>query len=199
MLMRTILRLASGLAPSLLLVVSLAVGAGAAQERRHGAHEHGRGILNIAIEAGRVGLELEAPGADIVGFEHAARTPRQKAVLKEAKQRLLAPQDLFKFPSAAGCVVAEASVDIEPEEHQEEHARGAGGKKAEAAEDHHSSFHGQYVFNCKDPARLTVIEFGYFRAFAGARKLEVNVITPKGQTKFDVTRNKARIDLAGLM
>jgi hypothetical protein len=199
--MRTILRLAPALAPTLWLMAVLLVRAGAAQERQLGAHEHGRGVLNIAIEGGRVSLELEAPGADIVGFEHAARTPRQKAALKQATQQLLAPQALFKFPSAAGCVVAEASIDIERGQHQEEEAKGAGagGTKAEAAEAGHSNFHGQYAFNCKDPARITAIEFGYFQAFAGARKLEVNVITPKGQTKFDVTRTKARIDLAGVM
>jgi len=173
----------------------------AAQERQLGAHEHGRGTLNMAVEGSRVSLELEAPGADIVGFEHSARTARQKAALKQAKQQLLAPQSLFKFPSAAGCVVAEASVDIESGEHEHEHEKekGAEGNKAEAAEEGHSNFHGQYAFNCKDPARITAIEFGYFQAFAGAQKLEVNVITPKGQTRFDVTRAKARIDLAGMM
>jgi Protein of unknown function (DUF2796) len=199
--MRTILRLAPALTPFLVLAAGLFVSAGAAQERQLGAHEHGRGVLNIAIEGGRVSLELEAPGADIVGFEHAARTPRQKAALKQAKQQLLAPQGLFKFPSAAGCVVAEASVDVEPGQHQGGEAKGAGagGTKGEAAGEGHSNFHGQYAFNCKDPARITGVEFAYFQAFAGAQKLEVNVITPKGQTKFDVTRTKARIDLAGVM
>jgi hypothetical protein len=197
--MRKILCLAPALPPSLFLAAGLLISASAAQERQLGAHEHGRGVLNIAIEGGRVSLELEAPGADIVGFEHAARTPRQKAALKHAKQQLLAPQALFKFPSAAGCVVAEASVAMERGQDQEAKGTGAGGTKAEAAEQGHANFHGQYGFNCKDPARITVIEFGYFQAFAGAQKLEVNVITPKGQAKFDVTRTKARIDLAGVM
>ncbi|HEU0160102.1 MAG TPA: DUF2796 domain-containing protein [Hyphomicrobiaceae bacterium] len=199
--MRTTLRLVSALSLCLLLAAGLDLSHGRAQERQLGPHEHGRGVLNLAIEGTRVSLELEAPGADIVGFEHAARTARQTAALKQAKQQLLAPQALFKFPSAAGCVVAEARVEIEAGEHEHEDAKspGAGGSKGEAAEDAHSNFHAEYAFNCKDPARITAIEFGYFRTFAGAQKLEVNVITPKGQTKFDVTRDKARIDLAGMM
>ena len=32
------------------------------------AHVHGHGILNIAVEGQVVEMELEAPGADIVGF-----------------------------------------------------------------------------------------------------------------------------------
>jgi hypothetical protein len=46
---------------------------------------------------------------------------------------------------------------------------------------------------------ITAIEFSYFRAFAGAEKLDVNVITPKGQSKFEATRAKPNISLAGMM
>jgi hypothetical protein len=175
----------------------------AAQHRQLGAHEHGRGTLNIAIEGPRVSVELEAPGADIVGFEHAAKTPRQKGLLEQAKKQLLAPQALFKFPGAAGCVVADASVEIEADEHDHDAATGRGPtqkKAGAAAEDRsHSNFHGQYSFTCSAPAAVTGVEFGYFQAFAGAQKLEVNVITPKGQSTFEVTRAKPRLDLAGMM
>jgi len=195
--MRTISLLAFGLG------LSLGAGAALGQQRQLGAHEHGRGSLNMAIEGDRVSLELEAPGADIVGFEHVAKTARQKAAVTQAKKQLLAPQALFKFPGAAGCVVADASVDLEgggEHEHEEAKAGSATAKEHEAAQvGSHSNFHAQYAFNCKDPASITVVEFGYFQAFAGAKKLEVNVITAKGQTTFEVTRAKPRIDLAGMM
>ena len=176
----------------------------AAQQRQLGPHEHGRGTLNIAIEAGRISMELEAPGVDIVGFEHAAKTARQKAALENAKKQLLAPQSLFKFPRAAGCLVADAKVDIEREEHEhdqgtEPHAEQHKAEAAAAEEKGHSNFHAEYAFTCNAPTSITAVEFGYFQAFAGAQKLEVNVITPKGQTKFEVSRAKPRIDLAGMM
>jgi hypothetical protein len=188
----------------ILLALASAVAAlpqsAAAQHRQLGAHEHGRGTLNIAIEGTRVSIELEAPGADIVGFEHAARTPRQKTQVEQAKKQLLAPQTLFKFPDAAGCVVAAASVDTESDGHEHEASGGAQKKHDDAAEERsHSNFHGQYAFTCAAPAGITAVEFSYFRAFAGAQKLEVNVITSKGQTTFEVTRAKPRIDLAGMM
>jgi hypothetical protein len=185
------------------LALTTAASLALAQQRQLGAHEHGRGTLNLAIEGTRVSLELEAPGADIVGFEHAAKTARQKAAVERATKQLLAPQSIFIFPAAAGCVVADASVDIENEEHAEADAA-AGGKehkRAEAAGDDqgHSNFHAQYSFNCSAPASITALEFGYFKAFAGAQRLEVNVITPKGQSQFEVTRAKPRIDLAGMI
>ena len=46
----------------------------AEEHRELGAHEHGHGTLNIALEGSRLTMELEAPGVDIVGFEHAAST-----------------------------------------------------------------------------------------------------------------------------
>jgi hypothetical protein len=185
------------------LGLSLAAGVGNAQQRQLGAHEHGRGTLNLAIEGARVSLEFEVPAADIIGFEHVAKTPRQKAAVAQAKKQLLAPQALFKFPGAAGCVVADASVDLEADgEHEQAEAKagGEGAKGPEAThEGNHSNFHAQYSFTCKDTASITVVEFGYFQAFAGAQKLEVNVITAKGQSSFEVTRTKPRIDLASMM
>jgi hypothetical protein len=174
-----------------------------AQKRELGAHEHGRGTLNIAVEGRRLSLELEAPGADIVGFEHSAKTPKDKAAVAAAKKRLSAPLELFKLPASAGCAVKEATVEIESEGHG--HAAGAKGKSegghkhAPKDEPEHSQFHAQYVLDCKTPAEIRTIELGYFGAFAGARRLDVNLITPKGQSKFEATRASPRIDLAGMM
>jgi uncharacterized protein DUF2796 len=187
--------------------LGLAVTASAqAQQREAGAHEHGRGTLNVALEGSRLSMELEAPGADIVGFEHRARTQKQKSAVEAAKKKLAAPQGLFELPAAAGCVLKEAKVELEAEDHDHGHAhdaKGAKGKDHGAKEKHddsaHSAFKAEYAFDCKAPAGLTTIGFGYFKAFAGAQKLDVTVITPKQQSKFEVSRANPRIDLAGMM
>ena len=178
-----------------LLAFGVALMAGAAsapaQHRELGAHEHGRGTLNVAVEDKRISMELEVPGVDIVGFEQAARTRQQKAAVEKAKKQLLAPQSLFKFSGAAGCTVGSANVELEDGSHEST-------KKA-GVEHSHSEFHAQYSFDCRAPESLTAIEFDYFRAFAGAQRLDVNVITPKGQNKFEVTRSKPRVDLSRMM
>ena len=55
------------------------------------------------------------------------------------------------------------------------------------------------MLECKAVDKLTSIEFPYFRKFPGAEELEVNLVTTKGQTKFEVKRGKPRIDLTGAM
>ena len=190
------------------LAVVAPAGPSMAQQRELGAHEHGRGTLNIALEGNRLTMELEVPGADIVGFEHKAKSRKDKAAVAAAKQRLSQPLTLFKLPASAGCILKEAKAVLEGEDHDHGHGHDHGKsakakdakKGAEAHDDHaHSQFHAQYAFDCKAPGSITAIELDYFRAFAGADKLEVNLITPKGQTKLEATRAKPRLDLSGMM
>jgi hypothetical protein len=169
----------------------------AAEENRElGPHEHGHGKLNIAIEGNRVSMELEVPGADIVGFEHEASTPDQKAAVDKAKATLSNALTVFKLPAGAGCKLAEASVAVQAEdehdaaEHKEE-AKADGPKEAEP----HSEFHATYAIDCASPAKLTAIDFKYFDLFAGAQELDVNLVTPKGQTSYEVTREQPRLEL----
>ena len=195
--MRTALSLLFGLG------VALQLNAASAQHRELDTHEHGRGTLNIAMEGARVTMELDVPGADIVGFEHMAKTKKQKAAVEKAKTQLEAPLALFVLPAAAGCKVNEAKVEIEGGADDHDHGKGKPKPAKDAGKDEHehghSEFRVQYALECTSPASLTGIEFGYFKTFAAAQKLEVNVITSKGQSKFMVTRAKPRIDLAGMM
>jgi hypothetical protein len=193
--MRTSVFLAVGL--------GLAVTASAhAQQREAGAHEHGRGTLNIALEGARLSMELEAPGADIVGFEHQAKTQKQRSAVEAAKKKLAAPQALFEFPAGAGCVLKQAKVEIEAEDHDHDAKAPKGkdhGPQEKHADSEHSVFRAEYTFDCKAAGSLATIGFGYFKAFAGAQKLDVTVITPKQQSRFEVSRANPRIDLAGMM
>jgi hypothetical protein len=163
------------------------------EHRQLGPHQHGHGSLEIAVEGNRVTLELEAPGADIAGFEHDASTPEQKAVLEKAKATLADPLALFKLPAAAGCKVTEAKVEIEREHDHDakDHA------KADSAA--HSDFDAEYTLECASPEALTSIDFQYFKAFPNARELGVMLTTPKGQTKLDVSRERPLVDLGGLI
>lgn len=183
------------------------------EHRELGAHEHGHGILNIAIEGNKVAMELEAPGMDIVGFEHSAESKEQKAAVEKAEGQLARPLGLFKFPDAAGCSVKEAKVELETmREHEDEHEDGdhaesghdahdehAGDKHDEEEHEGHNEFHVTYALSCSKPSNLTSIAFDYFKTFPGAQELTVNVITDKTQSKFEVNRDNPTLDLSATM
>lgn len=191
-----------------ILTVFLVAPAGAGERRQLDAHEHGHGSLNIAVEGNRVAMELIAPGADIVGFEHVAKTGQQKAAVKKAKADLGKPLNLFVLPSSAGCRVTNTKISLEAEgetekhehghKHDHKHDKDHAGKKAHE-EETHSEFHAEYVLNCASPKALVSIDFKYFERFPGAEELDVTLITDKGQNKYEVERDTPRLDLKGIM
>ncbi|NOT72606.1 MAG: DUF2796 domain-containing protein [Hyphomicrobium sp.] len=171
----------------------------AEEHRELGAHEHGHGTLNIAIEGNAINMELDIPGADIVGFEHDAETAEQKAMLDRAKAALARPLELFVLPTTAACSVSEVKVDVRGEHDEHDAAAKQSGKtENHAAEAHHNEFHATYALACKAPAEVTSIGFDFFKQFKNAQELDVNVVTGKAQSKFEVTRDKPVISLKGL-
>ena len=92
--------------------LAFALSATAADKRELGAHEHGVGALNIAVEGATILMELEAPGADIVGFEHPAESAEDKGKIKAALEVLEKPLQLITLPTAAGCAVTEAHAKL---------------------------------------------------------------------------------------
>jgi uncharacterized protein DUF2796 len=180
----------------------------AEEHRELGPHVHGHGNLNIAVEDKRVSMELEVPGMDIVGFEHDATTDDQKAAMEKAKAQLTLPLAVFKLPAAAGCTVADAKVAVEAEHHHDsdadenhdhDHDKAAGEDHDHDEHEGHKEFHVTYVLDCAKPASITSIDFDYFKLFAGAHDLTVNIVTAKSQNTYNVTRDTPSLDLAGIM
>ena len=96
------------------------------------------------------------------------------------------------------------------EEDHEEHAAHADEKHEDHAnakhEEHHSEeeashteFHAEYVLACTNPTAVTQIEFPYFSTFPNAEELEVQMISDKGSTAFEVERDEPRLDLSGMI
>jgi hypothetical protein len=180
------------------IILTAAIGAAAlpalAEDRREaGAHEHGHGQLDIAIEGRQVSMALDVPAADIVGFEHEAKTKDQKAKVAAAKKTLADPLKVFAVPADAGCKLANAKVEFGSEKgHDHGHKHKEDGGKAEAE---HSEIRAEYTLDCAAPEKITGIEFKYFELFSGAEELDVNVASDKGQTKYEVTRKKPSVTI----
>lgn len=215
-----------------------------AENRELGAHEHGRGALNIAVEGNTVLMEFEAPGADIVGFEHRAESAADRAAVDEAVAALSQPMELFIPLGEAECVVSNASVELVSEsgdhaehgheghgddrddhahdehahdehedddhDHGHETAEGEHNDEEQAEEGHgdheshaegegegHTEFHAEYALFCSDPAAIRTLDFAYFSRFPNAAELEIQLISEKGATAFEVKRDAPRLDIGG--
>lgn len=165
--------------------------------RELGAHQHGRGTFSMAIEKGKVEIDLDVPAVDIVGFEHPAKTQSEKDAVEAAKRRLADPLKLFGLPQGAGCKVVETTIELESAHHHDH------GDKSDHKHDEkdtgHTEFHALYVLECATPAALTTLDFTYFDAFPGAASLEIVAISEKSQIKAEATRKSPKVALTGLM
>lgn len=179
----------------------------AGEERHHDAHVHGVAHLNVATEGTSLHLGFTSPAANIVGFEHQPRTPKQKDSVKKATQKLKDGSILFIPSSDAQCRLSESSVktDIEHDadhdtdekhEHEKDTHHGKAKEHHEESEDEHarhSEFHSEYQFVCKNPGKLTQMDVMLFEAFPGIEHIEVQLLTGKKQSAQELTAQNHRI------
>ena len=86
--------------------------------------------------------------------------------------------------------------DHDHEDHAEaEHKHDDHGHDDHAEEASHTEFHATYLLNCADTAQATLITFAYFDTFPNALELEVQVISERGATAFEVARDAPTLDL----
>ena len=200
----------------LLLSSSLVMAQAGETKRDLGAHEHGVGKLNIAFEAGQIALELEVPGADIVGFEHHAVSAEDRQKVDDAVGLLARPLKLFKVPEEAMCQVTAADVELHSGgsgdrqhelhdgDHAEEELHAETADEDHGDEDHgtestHTEFYAQYILSCAQPDAVTHIDLSYFSVFPNAEELEIQMISNRGATAVEATRDNPRLELSGMI
>lgn len=201
------------------LLASLQTPVLAQEHRELGAHEHGVGQLNVAIEGSRIAMELRAPGADIVGFEHAATAAADREAVETALAVLERPLELFVMPEAAGCSVLEAHAELETdahghaEAHEHEHEHEDHAEHDHDDHDHdavhddqaehddhaegHTEFHADYTLECASPSELAQIGLAYFDMFSNAQEIDLQLLTDSGAQAFEIERESPVLDLDG--
>ena len=151
-----------------------------ADDHQHslGAHVHGLGTLNIALENQRLELQLTSPAMNIVGFEYQPTTAADLQSVKAAQSNLNHAAELFVLSPAAQCRLTSVSIDnpllTESDTHEHEHESQPA---AQIAEHQHSDISAHYQYHCAKPARLNSIDLtGLFKQFSQTEKIQVQLI-----------------------
>ncbi|WP_224214246.1 zinc uptake protein ZrgA [Vibrio metschnikovii] len=195
--------------PLLALSISavLSTAAFAHQEfRQHDAHVHGQVELNIAQDGTDLLIEITAPGADVVGFEHAPHNETQVQALNRALDILGQAESLFTLSSAAKCQLEETHVshtlsgDKDNHDHSDHahHDHGHDHKHDHKHHDHkhqHGEFTAQYHYQCENVGALTQINTEWFALFPSTEKMLVNLLTERTQTAVELTKQQTRLSL----
>ncbi|MEZ9301946.1 DUF2796 domain-containing protein [Vibrio breoganii] len=188
--------------------------------RQHSAHVHGSVEFNIAQDGQDLLVEILAPGADVVGFEHAPNNDEQRQALEKALAELNAADSILKMSSAAGCELSTAQVSHtlggdddhdghDHGDHADEHDHDAHDHDdhadkhdhdAHGHDDHdHSGGHGEfniaYQYQCKDVSKLAEIDSDWFKLFSGTQTIRVNLLTDSAQIATELTKSNTVIKL----
>ncbi|MBM3344989.1 MAG: DUF2796 domain-containing protein [Betaproteobacteria bacterium] len=177
------------------IATSLACGKSLAQH----AHVHGNAELQIAVQGQALTVQLASPLENLIGFEHAPRTDKQKAAAQALGERLARPDALFVPSRDARCTphasvvnapvlgmngVIEGRAEKQPSAQAGKTAhRGHshGPKKGELGGEGHAELLAQFAFKCEQPAALKGVEVRLFDAFRGLRRIDAQVAGPAGQ------------------
>ncbi|EEZ00945.1 predicted zinc-binding protein [Vibrio sp. RC586] len=193
------------------------------QHRQHEAHVHGQVELNIAQDGHDLLIEITAPGADVIGFEHAPQDEAQQKVLKQALDTLHLPKELFVLNNKAQCETRDVLIkhNLGGEEHEDHHSHQEGeahdhdtahdhSEHDHAAHDHqghdhegdehddehqHGTFTVQYQFHCEAINELKQIDTQWFQHFPSTEKIQTNVLTEKQQSALQLNAKQTRISL----
>ncbi|KJZ52807.1 MULTISPECIES: DUF2796 domain-containing protein [Pseudomonas] len=163
-----------------------------------GAHEHGVGRLNAVLDGQALELELDSPAMNLVGFEHLATTPADKAKVAAARKQLENPVALFNLPKAAGCVVSTQELNSplfgdKPEADHDDDDDDAKDGAHEHPHDH-SEIHAHYQFTCATPTALSTLDLTQvFKTFPATQKIQVQLIGPSGQQGVEATATAATL------
>ncbi|EKO3659687.1 DUF2796 domain-containing protein [Vibrio metschnikovii] len=197
--------------PLLALSISavLSTAAFAHQEfRQHDAHVHGQVELNIAQDGTDLLIEITAPGADVVGFEHAPHNETQVQALNRALDILGQAESLFTLSSAAKCQLEETHVShtLSGDKDNHDHSDHAHHDHGHDEHDHdhhkhhdhkhqHGEFTAQYHYQCENVGALTQINTEWFALFPSTEKMLVNLLTERTQTAVELTKQQTRLSL----
>nr|WP_102525818.1 DUF2796 domain-containing protein [Vibrio lentus]PMJ56584.1 hypothetical protein BCU20_19510 [Vibrio lentus] len=142
--------------------------------RSHEAHVHGKVEVNIAQDGQELLVEVTAPGADVVGFEHAPETAEQKKVFEHAIAQLNKPEELFGFNNA-GCTLKFKSVTNTLEGDHDDH------EGHDHSEGGHGEFTVEYHYQCSDIEKLDTVNTQWFSKFGNTKSMTVNLLTDSAQ------------------
>ena len=173
----------------------------AEETRQVDKHEHGVGELNIAIQSNTMVLEFIIPGADVVGFEHEAKSEQDKAIVSAASTKFDDYNNIFIIPTNSKCILISSKINInqedEHDEHDEHDDHDGHDDHDEHQEEAHNEFYAKYTFECGDIKSLDLLEFPYFETFSNSGELEVQFVSEIGSTSFEVEADSPIINIEG--
>jgi Protein of unknown function (DUF2796) len=154
---------------------------------QHAAHEHGKVMINVALEEKQLVIELDAPAVNVVGFEHEPRTDAERTAVRTVSDVLKSGKGLFGLPKDALCLFQGSDIKAPKWEHSpEEH-------DAHDEHEHHADYEARFTYRCEAPRSLTWLEPWLLDKLLNVVEARVNIATGTGQQSEVVKSGHAHV------
>ncbi|MCP5339483.1 MAG: DUF2796 domain-containing protein [Steroidobacteraceae bacterium] len=177
---------------------------------RHGAHLHGKIVVNLALEGRTLAVEFNAPAINVVGFERAARGAAEQRNVETVDRWLGSGVGMLGVPTNAGCErrqveytpprlgAPEPAHDVGQDRdhnHGHEHEHDHEHHEHEAADGGHADYRARFTYDCANPAALAWADLWLLRRLKNVAEVEVNLVTPRIQTQRTLGVDSLRVEL----
>jgi hypothetical protein len=177
------------------LVFSFDVGA-AAEKRRHEAHVHGVGEINIAVEGAKATVEFRAPAESVMGFEHEAKSESDKKKRDAALEQLRAKGgQMVVFDPRLGCKSSDMKTAIVETKESTKAQVGKETHKDQKKSGEHREVQGTFTVTCDKPLAGSRVTFGVSKVFRDIQEIKVQVVGDSGQSGATIKKDKGDIKL----
>ncbi len=178
--------------------------ASAEVERQHAPHVHGVATGNLSLDGPDMRLELEIPGVNLIGFEHAPRNDEQQAALDGALE-YLRTADWVQADGRGGCEVASINAHTHgfsddhdhdhSHDHDHDHGHDHDHDNGHYHDHDHAEFHVIIGLECDSPNNLSWVDLRLFEDFPGNERMDIDVLTDRVATQVRLAPGNERISL----
>ena len=150
-------------------------------------HVYGQAKLHVAVDGAGIAIHLDSRLDSLLGFEHPPYDSQQVKAAEAMVARLRAAQDLFVASPAANCKLT--GVKIEAGAIPATLLAGGTAMPAKPGRQQadHDDLDADFNLRCARPEALHAIDVRLFDAFPRLRGVDVQMISPRGQTVQRVT------------
>ncbi|WP_295903089.1 ZrgA family zinc uptake protein [uncultured Bdellovibrio sp.] len=145
--------------------------------REQGAHVHGAGKVSMGFDGKKGKIEMEIPADTLFGFEHEARSKKDKQKKEEALKKLEEKiSEMIVFDPALKCEIKKEIFEVNQE-------------------NNHADVDAEFSVTCQAPMAGSSVSFHFSKVFSRLKKVQVDVIADGVQKSAQVLKNGDSLDL----
>lgn len=145
--------------------------------REHGAHVHGAGEVKMGFDGKKGKIEMEVPADTLFGFEHEAKSKKDKQAKEEALKKLEERiSEMIVFDPALKCEIKKEIFEVNQEKS-------------------HADVNAEFNVNCQAPVAGSTVSFHFQKVFSRLKKVQVDAIADGVQKSAQVLKNGDSLEL----